>query len=121
MDEGLIKNLLTIINQLKYYHWETTSYARHMALGSAYDSLNELIDEFVEILLGKYGRELLKTIDITVRSKGDVSMESALIQMENYLIEMGEGLDQKTDTDLINIRDEMLGVIKKTKYLFTLK
>jgi len=28
---------------------------------------------------------------------------------------------EKTDTDLLNIRDEMLGLLNKTKYLLLLK
>jgi hypothetical protein len=34
---------------------------------------------------------------------------------------MTEGLDSKVDTDLLNIRDEMLLSINKLKYLLTLK
>jgi hypothetical protein len=34
---------------------------------------------------------------------------------------MSEELDPKYDTDLLNIRDEMLGLINKSKFLLTLK
>jgi hypothetical protein len=38
-----------------------------------------------------------------------------------FLLSMTEGLDSKVDTDLLNIRDEMLLSINKLKYLLTLK
>jgi hypothetical protein len=42
--------------------------------------------------------------------------------IENYLInELPAMLDSKEDTDLLNIRDEMLASVNKTKYLLTLK
>jgi hypothetical protein len=34
---------------------------------------------------------------------------------------LSEQLDPETDTDLLNIRDEMLAAISKLKYLLTLK
>ena len=121
MDSKIIQNLLTLLNQIKYYHWQTTSYARHKALDKAHSSLSDLIDSFVEILLGKYGRDFLQTINITIHSKQEVNMESALNEMVEFFNQLGRNLNPETDTDLLNIRDEMLGVINQTKYLFTLK
>ena len=37
-----------------------------------------------------------------------------------FLISMTEGLDPKFDTDLLNLRDEMLLSINKLKYLLLL-
>ena len=38
-----------------------------------------------------------------------------------FLFSMTEGLNSKFDTDLLNLRDEMLAAINKLKYLLTLK
>lgn len=120
MHQKIIQNLLTISNQLKYYHWSTNSFARHKALGKAYDALNEKIDEFVEILISKYGKSL-PTLSISIHSKSEIEIPAALEEVTEYLSnEMPMILDKK-DTDLLNIRDEMLGIINRTKYLFTLK
>jgi hypothetical protein len=44
------------------------------------------------------------------------------LDMENYLInELPTMLDAKKDTDLLNIRDEILASVNQTKYLLTLK
>jgi hypothetical protein len=43
-------------------------------------------------------------------------------EMEAYFInELPTMLNTKTDTDLLNIRDEMLASVNQTKYLLTLK
>jgi len=52
----IVTNLLTLHNQLKIHHWQTKSYAEHQALGGAYDEFSDLIDEFIEVFMGKYGR-----------------------------------------------------------------
>ncbi len=54
--EQVIIELLTIQNQFRIYHWQTKSYARHNAFGTVYGDLDGLIDEFVEICMGKHGR-----------------------------------------------------------------
>ena len=51
----MIINLLTLLNQLKIYHWKTKSYAQHNAFGDVYETLDELIDTYVEVFIGKYG------------------------------------------------------------------
>jgi hypothetical protein len=38
-----------------------------------------------------------------------------------FLVSMTEQLDTKYDTDLLNLRDEMLASVNKLKYLLTLK
>ncbi len=38
-----------------------------------------------------------------------------------FLVSFSEQLDPKYDTDLLNIRDEMLGLINKSKFLLKLK
>ena len=55
----LVTNLLTILNQLRIYHWQTRgkgSFAQHKALDKAYGEFSDLIDSFVEVFMGKYGR-----------------------------------------------------------------
>lgn len=44
-------NAVTIAHML---HFQSTSYAEHMALGSFYDDLSGLIDDFVEQYQGEY-------------------------------------------------------------------
>ena len=54
--DSIINGLLRIQQQLRILHWQTKSYARHKAYGKTYDELGDLIDEFMEVQMGKYGR-----------------------------------------------------------------
>jgi len=121
MESKLIQHFLTLLNQLRFYHWETTSFARHKGLGKAYDGINDLVDEFVEVCIGKYGREILQPCAIQLHSKNEVKIEDALNEMIQFLTQLNGTLNTENDSDLLNIRDSMLGAINQTKYLFTLK
>ncbi len=117
----IVTNLLTLHNQLKIHHWQTKSYAEHQALGGAYDEFSGLIDEFIEVLMGKYGR--IKGSDgftIELKEYDNVSTNDFVDKYIDYLVnELPKGLDE-SDSDLLNIRDEMLAQLNKLKYLLTL-
>ena len=51
----LISYLLHSKNQTHIFHLQTTSYAEHMALGTFYDEITDLIDGLAESYQGKYG------------------------------------------------------------------
>lgn len=118
----IVTNLLTLHNQLKIHHWQTKSYAQHQALGSTYDAFTGLIDEFIEVFMGKYGRVKSKEgFDIKLTNYESLSPNELTDKYVDYLInELPKSLDDKKDTDLLNIRDEMLGELNKLKYLLTL-
>jgi hypothetical protein len=50
-----------------------------------------------------------------------LSMQKFMDGITEFLVEMTDQLDGRYDTDLLNIRDEMLGLINQSKYLLTLK
>ncbi len=117
-----IKNLLTILNQIKIYHWQTESYAQHQAFGGAYDALSALIDQFIEVYMGKYGRIEAKGGSTTVDlfNMEQLPFDQFVDNAVNYLVAI-EIPNKEADSDLMNIRDEMLGELNKLKYLLTLK
>jgi hypothetical protein len=57
---NLITKFLTLHNQLKVYHWQTDSYAQHLAFGGAYNEFTDLIDTFIEEFMGQYSRIMNK-------------------------------------------------------------
>jgi hypothetical protein len=116
----LLPPLLKILNQLKVYHWQTASYAQHKAFGKAYDSLNGLIDVFIEVYTGKYGNVKSKITYKFELESYDESYLSFIDSCVNFFKNLQDELDS-TDTDLLNIKDEMLAEINRLKYLLTLK
>jgi len=116
----LISPFLKIQQQLRIFHWQTESYAQHKAFGKAYENLNDLIDSFVEIYMGKYGKVKAKlTYSIELDNLTDNYMDYVNDYIR-YLLLLDEELDATKDTDLLNIRDEMLAVLNQLKYLLSL-
>ena len=123
MSASSIHFLLTLRNQLKLYHWQTKTYSRHMAVDKVLGDLDTLIDSFVEIYIGKYGRPKLTGAQATLRLHNltDAGATALCKSSLNYLLkQLVKGLPD-SDSDLVNLRDEMLGLINQLLYLFTLK
>jgi DNA-binding ferritin-like protein len=108
--------------QLRIFHWQTKGYARHNAFGVTYDTLEDLIDTFVEEAMGKYGRFTIddETSTIQLANLKELKPEAMLDTIISALNQFSEQFDE-TDTNLLNVRDEMLGSINKLKYLLTLE
>ena len=111
--------LVEIHNQLRFFHWQTTSYARHQAYGGAYEALDGLIDNFVEVLMGKYGR--VPALPMKIYNRNEKDCMTFIEETIAYLLMLSTALNPQTDTDLLNIRDEMVAEFNKLKYLLTLK
>jgi hypothetical protein len=56
MDPLIVNMLVGIEQQLRILHWQTDSFAQHEAFGKTYAALGDLIDAFMEGVMGKYGR-----------------------------------------------------------------
>ena len=116
-----IEKFLTLQNQLRIHHWQTPSFAEHKALGKAYEALDPLIDSFVETYMGKYGKDTEQNRTIELLGYEAAHPMPVLKYFENFLLnELPQGLSEEKDSDLLNIRDEMVGVLNKTKYLLRL-
>ena len=120
---NIITKLLTYQNQVKILHWQTTSFSEHKTLNKLYESLSENIDTFIETFMGKYGRIMAQTnFTLTLQNYKEMTPINLINDIEYYLVnELPTMLNAKEDTDLLNIRDEMLGSVNQTKYLLTLK
>lgn len=121
--QKLLPQLFGFRDQIKLYHWQTLSHARHVASDTFVTNLNAFIDNFVEIYQGKYGRiKLGKVATIRLEDIDDDSIISYMKKYRNYLTyTLTNSLDSMKDTDLLNIRDEMLADVNKTLYLFSLE
>jgi len=112
---------LSIQNQIRIYHWQTESYAQHKAFDKTYKQIGDLIDTFVEIYMGKYGRSKAKfTYNIELHNI-DEDYIAMIDSYVDFLVGLNGELDQVNDSDLLNVRDEMLGVFNRLKYLLTLQ
>lgn len=121
--EQLIGNYIVFLTKLKLYHWSTTSYARHIASDNLYNNLNKLLDRFVEAYQGKYNRINFNNHNFNI-NKTIVKDDTTIIISINHLISNLEKELPKfisvSDSDLLNLRDEMLNELRTSLYLFSL-
>jgi hypothetical protein len=115
---------LELLMMVKLFHWKTTSYATHKATDELYSKLNDDIDKFIEILLGKTGvrTNLLNKHTITLV---DLSNKDQLIKKINtfksYIVGLTNNsfMRSMSNTDLLNVRDEILGDLNQFLYLLS--
>jgi len=125
MHAELISFFFSLSNTVKLYHWSTNLYSRHKSSDDLFGIITSLTDKFMETYQGKYGKISRSNID-------DIDIKSKIISDDNfvmYLRNVSQFLEDiiknkflsSKDTDLLNIRDELLAEINQTLYLFTLK
>ena len=111
-------------HQIRMYHWQTGVYARHQATNGLLETLDGLVDKFMEIYKGKYGKINLqdKKLQILIEHLSDEGAVQFIRHQIAFLrAVLDEGMLIDEDTDLLNIRDEIMGELNKTLYLFTFK
>jgi hypothetical protein len=73
-------------------------------------------------MMGKYGRpEFESEFSLMFQDIKSISVQNFLDGITEFLVDMTDQLNPRYDTDLLNLRDEMLGDINQLKYLLTLK
>ena len=122
MSANDVNFFFTMRDQIKLFHWQTTSFAMHKATDAVISALDESIDKYVEVYMGTYGRPRLSARSNTIRIQNlnEKSIAKFIKACITHLqINVGQSL-RPTDTDLVNIRDEMLAELNQLMYLFTL-
>jgi hypothetical protein len=126
-----ILRFLEMLNTIKIYHWSTLSYPTHKATDELHSKLSELIDSFIEIYIGHLSRRGGgASAGIPVFKRGAAStisfcecksLDIFCKKLDGYIIYM-ESLTERLNgyTDLVNIRDEMVGAVAQALYLLRL-
>lgn len=118
-----VANIFRFTMILKLFHWNTLSYAAHKASDELFQNTLTLMDQFVETYVGKYGRAF---VQIPLGSKFDIHTPSGCTEILEIVDGVKIGLQNlhlkdKVDTDLMNIRDSLLGHLNQFLYLMTLQ
>lgn len=119
MSADHIHFFLQLRTTIKLYHWQTKVYARHIATDTILEKIDENIDAFVELYIGKYGRPKMSKKTILLQNITDAAASRLLKNAIHYLQTFTKSL-HPSDYDLLTIRDEMMQNISQLQYLFTL-
>ena len=110
--------------QIKLYHWQTESYSRHKATDEVIGKLDALVDRYVEVYIGKYGRPKMNSTTNTIKvlNMSEPTATRFVKSCIEYLIRdlVPKSGKRAEDTDLTTIRDEMLADMNQLLYLFSL-
>jgi len=117
----IVRVFLEMLNMIKLYHWKTKSYSQHKATDELYAKMQENVDRFVEVLLGKDESRIQmmeKRIDLLdMNSKEE--FKKRLLTYRKFLTDMNIYFDESNDSDILNIRDELLADLNQFLYLFS--
>jgi hypothetical protein len=115
-----------MIIMIKLWHWKTHSYATHKATDDLYSKLNESMDTFIEVLLGKTNVriDLTKQKSLPLFDFTNVSaFKNKIDWFKSYLVALDTNhfMRKMSNSDLYNIRDEILANLNQFLYLLTFK
>jgi len=117
----IVKKFMELLTMIKLYHWKTHSYSQHKATDELYEKLNENIDRFVEVLLGKSGARIKmlesKMNMYDLETKGE--LREHLLEYRQFLVDMNRSFHEKKDSDILSIRDDILADMNQFLYLLT--
>ena len=107
--------------QAHFWHLETKSFAEHKALNEFYDEILTLVDRLLETYLGKGKKIDFGKIRMTFNTYSRDKMVEYFKKLARYIARAKKSMNIPSDGDIANIMDEILALINKTLYLFTLK
>ena len=125
---AIVEFMFEMLHNVKLYHWNTHSFSQHKATDELHGRLSEHVDKFVEVLLGKSAsqpsegrlRHLNEKIAL-INSRNTREFRDKIHEYREYFIGMADCFDSHKDSDLLNIRDEILADLNQFLYLLTLQ
>lgn len=120
---GLNKLTMNLLNHqvvMKLFHFQADAYGAHKASDAYLDKFAHTMDKFLEIAQGIYGKITLKKYTLSGSSHTD---DNIIRHLEGMIVLLREKIDDVLGnyTDLINLRDELVGDVEQFKYLLTFK
>lgn len=117
----IVEYLLAMYDTLKLYHWSTTSFARHSATDELVQEVLKTTDRLVEVYLGRYGRPVYPTgLTMRIRQLSDVEAVAQLREYGRWLKTDFLATVKANDTDILNLRDELMSSLHQALYRYTL-
>lgn len=114
-------------DQLKIYHFQTNSYARHIAADQFVNILSVQLDTYLETIQGISNTKMIipKTSrNIHLENMTEKDAENILEEFKKWVLTVLPSLSNNFKgeyKDLENVQEDILSNINKTLYLFMLK
>lgn len=113
--DKLVAKCMQSIVLTHYWHLQTFSYPKHKALQEFYETMQGLVDTFVEAYQGKYDKRVSKPENIKLDVEDKIEyFEKLSSYFDAYITLFNNSLDCQ------DIVIDMKNLVNKTKYLLTL-
>lgn len=112
----IVATMTEMLHAVKLHHWRTHNYSVHKATDNLHEALSEQVDSFVEKLLGSQNTRATLT-HMPLHSYNSLpELKRRVEHYKKYL----RGMPASLGTDLLNIRDELLGSLNQFSYMLSL-
>lgn len=108
-----VQCLLHSVTNAHILHFQSLSYSQHMALGTYYDEVSDLVDGFVEAFQGKYGLLTKYKAEYELPESDPVDY---LIYLKDEVATLRRMPDFPQDSELQNEVDTIANLINSTLY-----
>ena len=123
--QKIILTFLEMLDTIKLHHWKTMQFSTHKATDDIHDKLSDNVDKFVETMIGKNGLRVNLTSFRTIPLcdyDNDEKFKNKIDTYKTFLIGLNKDqINITNNSDLLNIRDELLGNLNQLTYLLTFK
>jgi len=102
--------LLHSATNTHFFHWSTDSFSKHMALGTYYDEIVDLVDDLVEAYMGCY-EKITVFPSVYHQPKDPVKY---LQSLQKFIKEARKDLPE--DEQLCNLVDAIADLVDSTTY-----
>lgn len=113
--------------QIKLFHWQSHKYGQHKGLDEFFDGILDLGDKLAETVMGKYGVPVLNEEQLLLKLENFTDPRSGELKpfleklYKCYSEEFRSLMDEKKDSEIINIIDEVSALVQQYKYLLELE
>lgn len=116
-EHAILQQMMSLVGQIKLFHWATMCYAKHKALDDLYEVISDKVDLFIESYMGRMkDKQPLKKFNVATSASTDTK------KIEKYLEDEREkllALNNKMPgyPELQNILQEMAAEMSKAIYI----
>lgn len=114
--ESLLQLCFCHIIKIKMFHFQTKSYAKHKSSDEYFGKFLDNFDKFFEVYQGINGKFNINKININISIPTDETIGKEIDNTVNCFNEISSFVQ---NTDLLNIRDEIIADLNQLKYLLT--
>jgi len=107
--------------QSHIFHWQSKSYARHIAFGDFYDEWLDIIDEIAETIMGISQKPTISEASIPLVDYSDGNIRMFIQEAKSLLTDDLNAVIGEDHEEIHDLARTGIALIDKLEYLLTLK